>query len=134
SPLTSSSLQVGGNLNLGGTLVVSNLSPTPLAAGDSIQVISSAGSTSLMFASIVPARPGAGLAWDTSSLASSGALKVVSIVPTINSIQVEGTNLLMSGTGGPANATYDLLMATNPGLPLAQWVPLSTNNFDAQGR
>lgn len=38
-----------------------------------------------------------------------------------------------SGTGGVANATYYLLVTTNLGTPLTNWLRLLTNQFDASG-
>jgi autotransporter-associated beta strand protein len=133
SPLTNSVVRVAANISYGGTLVVTNMSTQPLAAGDSFQLFNTA-VAGLGFDAILPATPGPGLAWDTSNLTSGGVVKVISVVPTINSIQLSGTNLILSGAGGPANGAYDVLTATNPSLPLTQWAPVFTNIFDGLGR
>jgi fibronectin-binding autotransporter adhesin len=72
-----------GALAFGGTLTLSSVGST-LAANDQFTIFASGGTGS--FSSISPATPGTGLAWDTSSLNSSGIIKVVaaaaSITPT----------------------------------------------------
>lgn len=70
-------LVVAGTLTLGGTLSVTNLAGT-LAAGDSFALFT-AGSYSGAFAAYsLPALP-AGLGWNTSTLATDGTLRVVSL-------------------------------------------------------
>ena len=56
----------------------------------------------------------------------SDALKLC--IPTIS-----GTNLNLSGIGGPSNATFVLFSATNVTTPLPQWTPITTNAFDQFG-
>ena len=46
---------------------------------------------------------------------------------------LSGTNLLLSGTGGPTNSTYRVLTATNVALSLSNWVVLLTNQFNGSG-
>jgi autotransporter-associated beta strand protein len=77
-------------LTYGGTLVVSNLSGT-LAVGDAFPLFS-ATSYSGTFASISPPTPGSGLAWNTSTLAVDGKLRIAvgNTVPT-NSIPIVAT-------------------------------------------
>jgi fibronectin-binding autotransporter adhesin len=49
------------------------------------------------------------------------------------SISVNGLALTVTATNGAANGTYRLLESTNLLLPLAQWTPVLTNSFDANG-
>ena len=42
-------------------------------------------------------------------------------------------NLTLSGTGGVTNGTYHVLTSTNLALPLNQWNPIATNQFDSSG-
>ena len=63
-----------GTLAFGGTLSLNSVGTT-LAAGDQFTIFATGGTGS--FSSISPAAPGAGLNWDTSSLNSSGIIKVV---------------------------------------------------------
>src|SRR5581483_11387266 len=74
SPATNSQI-VAGALTYGGTLVVSNISATPLAAGDSFRLFN-APSYSGSFSAINPPMPGSGLAWDSSGL-TNGTLRVI---------------------------------------------------------
>jgi hypothetical protein len=130
---TNDMVQAGANITYGGTLNLANVSGSPLAAGNSFQVFSAATYTG-SFASITPATPGAGLAWDTTQL-SSGVIKVAvgSPQPVIGSTKVSGGNLIFNGTGGTANASYSVLTTTNLATPLSNWILLSTGSFDGSG-
>ena len=44
-----------------------------------------------------------------------------------------GTNLIMSGSGGTTNFPYLVLSSTNVALPLSQWTHVATNSFPANG-
>jgi len=46
---------------------------------------------------------------------------------------ISGTNVSLGGVGGISNATYVLFTHTNVSTPLAQWMPIRTNQFDANG-
>jgi fibronectin-binding autotransporter adhesin len=120
------------NINYGGTLTLTNISATPLAAGRSFKLFAAATYTGA-FTSIVPATPGAGLLWDTDGL-TNGILSIVSSVvpqPGITSISLSGTSLIINGTNGLAGEQYNILTTTNLTLPLAQWTVLPTNTFSA---
>ena len=100
-------------LNFGGTLQVTNLSGTALAAGDAFPIFSSTIYHGA-FAAIVPATPGLGLVWNTNTLETDGTLRVASVVNT------NPTNLLFNFSGGtltlfwPADHTgWRLQMQTN---------------------
>jgi autotransporter-associated beta strand protein len=69
-------ISVTGTLTYGGSLQINRLGTNAFAAGDSFKLFNAA-TYAGSFASVTPA-PGAGLAWDTSALATSGTLKVVS--------------------------------------------------------
>jgi autotransporter-associated beta strand protein len=87
-----------GTLTYGGTLVVTNVGTTSLAGGASLKLFD-ASAYAGSFASIVPAQPGLGLGWDTSSLAVNGTLKVVTTVnttPTNITAAVHGNQLTLS--------------------------------------
>lgn len=54
-------------------------------------------------------------------------------VPDINAVTLSGANIIISGTNGPANKMYSVLVSTNLFSPTATWEPLSTNPFDGNG-
>ncbi|HWX22977.1 MAG TPA: hypothetical protein VN578_24005 [Candidatus Binatia bacterium] len=53
--------------------------------------------------------------------------------PFIRTVALSGTNLVLSGTNGPAGGSYSLLASTNLVLPLTNWTPVGTGAFDAGG-
>jgi autotransporter-associated beta strand protein len=128
-----------GALVLGGNSVkVKNSGSSPLGVG-SYTLIEVSGGTISGNATLNGAVTGAGLAPGTvgSLSATNGALSlVVATAPTqprINSFAVSGGNLILSGTNGPANGTYTVLMTTNVTQPLSSWTPVSTNTFSGTG-
>jgi hypothetical protein len=130
---TNDVIQTAAGINYGGTLNLVNISGSPLAAGNSFQVFSAASYTG-SFASLTPATPGPGLAWDRSQL-NSGIVNVVAAPsqPVINSTKVSGGNLIFSGTGGTALGSYSVLTATNVATPLSNWTILTSGAFDGTG-
>ena len=93
---TSSKLIAGGSIGLGGTLTINNGGPA-FAVGNSFTLLSASTITG-SFAAISPATPGAGLAWNTTGLAT-GVLSVVSGVasnPTNISYTLTGTTLSLT--------------------------------------
>lgn len=119
-------------LTYGGTLQL-NLGGEPLADGDALVLFSFSSATGA-FTSIVPATPGPGLAWDTSTLTTDGTLRVTA--PTVfefGSVTIVGSDAVYEGGGGPANGQYRVLCTTNIALPAIQWEPVATNTFDASG-
>ncbi|HTL72555.1 MAG TPA: autotransporter-associated beta strand repeat-containing protein [bacterium] len=118
----------------GGTLNLVNISGSPLAVGNSFEVFNAPGYSG-SFTNIAPATPGAGLAWDLSQL-NIGFVNVVTAGgsgPVVNSPQIVGGNLILSGTGGAANSTYHVLTTTNLTTPLVSWDVLTNGTFDASG-
>lgn len=133
SPLTNDAVNVSGLLNLGGTLMVTNVSATPLAAGDAFQLFT-AGSFGGNFATVNLPTLGVGLFWNTNQLASQGWLSVGSTAPPIiTGVSVSGGSLIFSGAGGTPGGTYFVLTSTNVALPVVNWTPILTNIFDPLG-
>ena len=65
---------------------------------------------------------------------SNAVLTVVSSSrPQFSSLSLSGANLIIRGTGGPANGNYFVLASTNVKLPLAMWTSILTNQFNAGG-
>ena len=132
STLTNDQIQVTAPLTYGGTLFVIKIGPTALSAGDQFPLFS-ASSYGGSFSSITLPALGAGLTW-TNKLLVDGSIQVVgSAVPKFGNVALSGTNVVISGTGGPANATYWVLASTNVALPLTSWTPLLTNQFNVSG-
>ena len=126
-----------GTLAFGGTLAVT-------ASGDALQVgdtfdLFDAPAFSGAFASLsLPALP-TGWSWETNRLAVDGTVAVAGpqgpgLHPSFSGpVLQNGTNLLLSGSGGLSNFTYYVLSSTNATLPLTNWTMLATNLFDANG-
>lgn len=109
------------SVTMGGTLLISNLG-SALVPGDAIQLFS-ATAYSGGFRGIIPASPGAGLAWDTSLLDTSGTLKVVTgINTTPTNLIVQATNNLLMLTWPADRIGWELQVQRN-----ALTVGLSTN-------
>jgi fibronectin-binding autotransporter adhesin len=125
----------GQSITYGGTLTVNNVGSTNLQAGDSFTLFNGAlGGT--FSATNLPALPSSNMFWDTSLLAGQGIIKVGSSVvpqPVITSIKVSGATLTITATNGADGGQFVLLESTNLMLPVSQWTPVLTNNFDGSG-
>jgi autotransporter-associated beta strand protein len=115
------------SLSCGGTITVTNLGGTALAAGDTFKIFSAASFGGTFAATNLPPL-GMGLGW-TNRLAADGTLAVISVVsttPTNILWNVSGTNLTLSW---PSDHTgWRLLMQTNH---LAQGISSNTNDWGA---
>lgn len=132
SAQTNDSIKVFASVNLGGTLIVTNLGGT-LAAGDSFRLIDAVGYSAGFTNVMLPALAGS-LTWNTNQLATAGIISVVSTLqPVFGAATIAGANLVLSGSNGPASGSYYVLTSTNVGTPLANWLRLTTNQFDGAG-
>jgi fibronectin-binding autotransporter adhesin len=122
------------SVQIAGTLSLTDLGPNPLAPGDSLKLFQASSYTG-SFSSIIPATPGPGLVWDTTSLTVDGTLKVGGspAPPTIDDVFVSGGNIVMSGSGGTAGANYSVLTETNLATVKSNWTLLGTGTFGAGG-
>lgn len=130
----SSSKLIATNINYGGILTLNNAGPG-YAVSNSF-ILFAAKNFSDGFASIVPATPGAGMAWNTNALNTSGTLSIIRITtPAFGPVSISGagSSLALSGTGGVAYANYYLLATTNLAMPASNWTRLFTNQFDLNG-
>ena len=126
-------MKVTGILTEGGTLNVTNLGGTALAAGDTFTLFNAASYNGAFANVILPSLP-VGLAWNTNNLNTAGTLSVVvTAKPVIGSLSISGNGLVFNGTGGVANANFYLLGTTNLTTPLTNWMTLLTNQFDNNG-
>jgi autotransporter-associated beta strand protein len=111
----------------GGTLVVSNISATPLAAGESFALFSST-SYAGSFAAISPAVPGPGLMWDTSSLAVNGTLKIQA-VPGFAAVAPAGAADIAFTIAGSVGSAYSLRFSSDATSPVAAWQVLTNGTI-----
>jgi fibronectin-binding autotransporter adhesin len=129
--LPNDQLQVSGALTYGGALIVTNLGPGALNTGDEFFLFN-ASSYIGSFSSITLPPLAFGLTW-TNKLSLSGTIQVVGTALKFSSITRAGTNLIMSGSGGAAGATYYVLTTTNLSIGTSNWTRLLTNQFDVSG-
>jgi len=128
---TNDVLRSNSSIHYGGTLNLVILSP--LTNGSTFKLFY-ASSYPVNFATINPSIPGPGQTWDTSSLGTSGTIKVASgSVPRFVGVALVGTDLVMRGSNGPALGTYRVLASANVASPVSIWTPIATNSFDANG-
>ena len=52
---------------------------------------------------------------------------------SIGSAGINGSEIVISGSGGAPGAIYHVVTTTDVALPLLQWLPVATNVFDASG-
>jgi hypothetical protein len=131
----------GGTIQLGGTLNLTRLEGS-YAVGQTYTLFN-ATTYSGVFASIVPAQPGSGLAWNTNNLAVNGTLTIdpgaitgPSTNASITKVSLSGTNLVVHGTNNNVPNTsfhYAVLVSSNVNLPLSNWSILGTNSFNSGG-
>jgi autotransporter-associated beta strand protein len=134
---TTDRLAVSALLNLGGTLIVTNVGPTNFAAGDTFTLFT-AGSFTNNFGStnLPPLAPG--LSWNTSQLAVNGTIAVAAPAgtnpPVFFAPFASGNNVVLGGSNGAAGNPYFVLTTTNLKLPRTNWTVLATNIFGPDGQ
>ena len=104
------------------------------AAGEVFHLINAAQQTNAFTTVNLPAL-GAGLAWDN-QIAANGSIAVVTAPvsgPQFGPTVLSGGNLIFSGTGGVTNGSFVVLSSTNVAAPLMNWLPVTSNVFDASG-
>lgn len=127
---SSDSVVVGGDLILTGQLHITN------AAGfgpGSYPLFSCAGALDLGNLTLAAAPLGYNYQFDTNT---PGVVKLVVSSPTppsFSNITLNGTTLVFSGSNGAPSGIYYVLAATNLMAPLTSWLPIATNQFDANG-
>jgi hypothetical protein len=131
-------ITVAGNLNLNATLNVTN-SDGFIATNYTLLTYTGGLSGQPALGATPTGFPGYTYSLDT-NIAGQVNLVVAAALPSFGNIQVlnsggggGNSSLVMSGTGGVGNGTYYVLTSTNLALPLNQWTPVVTNQFDAGG-
>ncbi len=121
---TGAASQIAGltSISYGGTLIISNQSGA-LAAGDSFTVFP-AGNYSGSFSRISPTTPGAGLVWNTNTLATDGIIRV--FATTNGPLTVQLTNNQLAVSWPTINTGWLLQTQTNaPGVGLTtNWITI----------
>jgi fibronectin-binding autotransporter adhesin len=121
-------------ISFGGTLTVTNIGGQ-LQAGDTFTLFSAAGSVyNNSFSSItLPSNA----TWDTSKLSVNGTIRVLTaagppVLGSANFSQLSSGSITLAAMGNPGSAVA-VLSSTNVALPLAQWTPVTSGNFDSNG-
>lgn len=123
--------QVAGltSVTYAGTLAITNLSATPPAPGASFKLFAAAAYNGA-FTAIVPASPGPGLLWDTSSLTVDGTLKVIA-APDLTGIARRSDGNMRLTVEGAIGQPYSVWASTNVALPLSTWSLLTSGTIPA---
>jgi len=74
-----------------------------------------------------------GTAATSGDSSQASATPVLPPPPTITRLSLNGTNFILSSSGGVPNSTNYILVSTNLADPLAIWARLFTNQFDSSG-
>jgi hypothetical protein len=132
---TNDALIVTGAITYGGTLALETVDGE-FSATNHFKLFSAANYNGA-FSAIVPSVPGAGLQWNTNTLAVDGTLRIDLVVPptppTFTGARLSSGNVILDGTNGPAGLEYYVLSSTNVALPVIQWNRVATNSFDPTG-
>jgi hypothetical protein len=125
-------IAISGPVALTGTLGVTLNGTYVPAVGDSFTPLTygsySGAFTATNLPPLVAWRAAYGATAVTVSVAQAG------LIPEFTTAVWSGGNLIFSGTNGAPGSPYWVLSSTNLAVPLAQWTPVFTNNFDANGR
>jgi autotransporter-associated beta strand protein len=125
-------LATSGTINYGGTLVVNNTGG-PLQPGDTFTLFTAGTYTGSFSTLTLPDY----YVWDTSQLAVTGKISVVSVSsgPTLSAdfSNLAGGTVNVSAIHGAANAPYSILTSTNAALPVSMWSNALSGNFDGSG-
>lgn len=122
-------------VNYGGTLMVTNTGTSDLMLGQVFTLFGASAYNSSFAAYTLPSLP-AGLGWDLSGLSTNGSIQVATAAsrPSFTSVVLSGTNLILSGSGGPVSGSYHLLASTNVTLSLSGWTSLGAFSFGPDGK
>jgi uncharacterized repeat protein (TIGR03803 family) len=64
---------------------------------------------------------------------ANGTLFSLAVLPTITSLNLAGTNAVMTAVNGVAGQAYSVWSSTNMALPFNQWIPVATNTLVGGG-
>ena len=127
---SSDKLVVSNALVLNGTFNVTNAA----GFGAGTYTIMTYGGTLSGALPVIGSKPaGYSIAVNTNTVGQVRLVVQVQTPPVFGNINLVGTNLVFTGTGGPTNENYFELATTNVSLPVASWTRLATNKFSATG-
>jgi hypothetical protein len=133
----SDQMVVGGTLAFGGTLQVLLGAGAPAPQAGDVYQLFNKGSSSAFAAISLPSLAGlpGGLTWDTTKLTVNGTIAVAGTVtpPTIGTVSLSGGTFVLSGTGGTEGDSYRVVSSPDVAAPLANWLPVATNDFGPGG-
>ncbi|HOX57257.1 MAG TPA: hypothetical protein P5205_11480 [Candidatus Paceibacterota bacterium] len=117
-------LNVSNAVTYGGTVTVQLINGFTPSAGQVFQLINTPSRLGAFAGASLPALP-AGLTW-TNRLAADGSIAVVAqeVPPQLLNPLVLGNGSFQFGFTNPAGASFTVLTATNPALPLSNWTAL----------
>jgi hypothetical protein len=114
----------------GGRLHVTLANGFVPAAGDKFMIVS-AGTRIGTFSTFT--YPSNQIAFKLNYLPNGVEVEAVGFEPRIDGVEISGTNIVITGTGGSPNGTYSVLTSTNVALWLTNWTPVLTNLFNSVG-
>jgi fibronectin-binding autotransporter adhesin len=127
---TSDKLAVSNALVLNGTFNVTSNA----GFGPGTYTVMTYGSALSGTLPVIGSKPaGYSIAVSTNTVGQIRLIVQVQTPPVFGGINLVGTNLVFTGTGGPTNENYFVLASTNVALPVANWTRLATNRFNATG-
>jgi hypothetical protein len=112
----------------GGTLVVTNMSASPLWAGEEFKLFNSTSPGSGNFSSVVILPTGTG-----SFNPFTGILTITSTTAAFQPPAISSGKITLTGNGGMQSSGYTLLMTTNIALPLSHWTTNAIGTFNSAG-
>jgi autotransporter-associated beta strand protein len=114
----------------GGSLIVSNISSSPLTVGNQYQLFHSSSPGTGNFTSVTLLPAGA-----ATFNPSTGILTITSIgtAPVFNRPYVSSGSLVLTATGGTPGANLSLLSSTNLLTPIPNWTTNYNGAFDSNG-
>ncbi|TAL02033.1 MAG: hypothetical protein EPO07_07745, partial [Verrucomicrobia bacterium] len=129
-PLANDKLKVLGTLSCGGSLIVTNTSGNPLAAGDSFQLFEAAVISGGFSSLTLPALTG-NLLWNTNNLLVDGTLTVAAPAPpVIESITRLGDGNVRLTFSGNAGWGYQVRASSDVSLaPFSSWPLVISGTF-----
>jgi hypothetical protein len=139
--VSGNTLYAGGNFSMAGGVPANGIAQwngsSWSALGSGVGSVMTNGSVSALVLSGSTLYVGGNFSSAGTNLADQVAAALLAgapvLQPSITSVGISGTSLLLSGANGASGQTYYVLSGTNLSLPLNQWTPVATNVLSASG-